>query len=209
MSAVKLFCLLALIIAPVAIVAADIPLEDFARHAKFEDVKISPNGEYLAATSIVGDGSALGLIRLADMKIQNLGAREGAQITSFDWAGPDRVMYTIGERWGGKDRPIANGELYTVRGDGSEAVLVFGYRAGAQISTASHIKQASSDFAVGSLIAPLRDQPDYALISSYALNGSGHTDSFTGAFPEAFKIDLRDGKKTLVLTSPLRRAEFL
>ena len=86
------------------------------------------------------------------------------------------------------------------------------------MQTASHIKQAEPEFAIGSLVAPLSDDPNYALISSYALNhtvnsGSAnttvHTDSFSGSFPEIYRLDLRDGKKTRVLTSPLRRARFV
>jgi len=189
--------------------AAEIPLESFAKHEQYENVKISPNGEYLAVTAIVGDRTVLSLVQLADMKGKNLAARDGAQISDFYWASPDRVMYTIGERVGGFDRPQANGELYTVKGDGSEAAIVFGYRAGPASTLASHIKQATPDYAWGDLIAPLRDQPNYALISSYPLNGPDHGASFTGAFPEVYKIDLRNGNKTLVTTSPLRRAEFI
>ena len=189
--------------------AAEVPIADFAKHAAYEDVKISPNGEYLAVTSLVNDRSTLGLIRLSDMKGQNLGAREGAEIASFEWASPDRVMYTIGEHLGGKDRPVANGELYTVKGDGSEAALIFGYRASGGSTISTFIKQATPEFAIGQLIAPLRNQPAAALISSYPLNGPDHSDSFLGAFPEVYRVELRNGSKTLVTTSPLRRADFL
>lgn len=189
--------------------AAEIPLENFAKHAQYNEVKISPSGEYLAVTAVVGDRTVLGLIRLADMQGKNLNAREGSQISEFYWASLDRVIYTIGERVGGYDRPIANGELYAVKGDGTDAAILFGYRAGKVNFTASHIKQAEPEYALGSFIAPLREQPNFALISSYPLNGPGHSDSFIGAFPEAYKIDLRSGSKTLLTTSPLRRADFL
>jgi hypothetical protein len=63
--------------------AAEIPLENFAKHPQYKDVKISPNGEYLAVTSIVDDRTVLGLIHLADMQGKNLGAREGSQISDF------------------------------------------------------------------------------------------------------------------------------
>ncbi len=189
--------------------AAEIPLENFAKHPQYREAKISPNGDYLAVIAVVDDRTVLGLIRLADMQGKNLGAREGSQISEFYWAGPDRLIYTIGERVGGYDRPVGNGELYTVKGDGTEAAILFGYRAGKVYSDASHIKQAEADHALGSFIAPLRDQPNFALISSYPLNGPGHSASFIGAFPEAYKIDMRNGSKIQLTTSPLRRAEFL
>ena len=47
-----------------SLVAAEIPVADFTRHEQYRSVKISPNGEYLAATAIVNgqvvfDGKAM------------------------------------------------------------------------------------------------------------------------------------------------------
>ena len=208
----------------VVLAAATAPLvhavstNDFAMHAKVGTVKISPDGRYLALTQVLGTGSTLGLVELASMKLQSLGAREGAEVVDFEWVSADRVMYSIGEHGNGIEQPQANGELYTVKGDATGAAIVFGYRVQSSGPTASHIKQAEADMALGSLIASLPDDPNYALISSYPLNHTvnsnqantvTYTDSFSGSFPEVYRLDLRDGNKTRVLTSPLRRARFL
>ena len=47
--------------------AAPVPLADFARHAQFEDVKISPDGAWLAASAVIDDKTVLSLVHLADM----------------------------------------------------------------------------------------------------------------------------------------------
>src|SRR6476659_3215984 len=39
--------------APAPCLADEIPLADFARHAQYEDVKMSPDGSHLAATALV------------------------------------------------------------------------------------------------------------------------------------------------------------
>lgn len=198
------------------VAAADV--SSFAAHAKVRMVKISPDGRYLALDQVFGNVSTLGLVDLTTMKMQNVGAREGAEVVSFDWVSPDRVMYSIGEHNGDIESPTANGELYTVKGDGTGAALVFGYRVGSSMSTASHIKQAEAEMALGSLIAPIVDDSNYALVSSYPLNHTvnsnqanavTYTDSFSGSFPDVVRMDVRDGKKTRVLTSPLRRARFI
>src|SRR5512141_276694 len=44
-------CLLAFTLVPCP--ADEIPLADFARHAQYEDVKISPDGDHLAATALI------------------------------------------------------------------------------------------------------------------------------------------------------------
>jgi dipeptidyl aminopeptidase/acylaminoacyl peptidase len=196
-----------------------VTIEDLAKPNAYDEVKISPDGRYLATSQFVSDTPVLGLVNLADMKMQGVGARDDSQIVNFEWVAPDRLMYSIGERWNGMDQPVANGELFTIKGDGSDAAMIFGYRASGQMASAStHIKQAEPDIAIGSLIAPLLQDPGFALIKSYPLNhtvnannfgGSAYTDSFSGSFPEAYKINLRDGKKTRVLTSPLRRAYFV
>jgi dipeptidyl aminopeptidase/acylaminoacyl peptidase len=192
--------------------AAEVPIADFARHEQYRSVKISPNGEYLAATAIVNGQVVLELITTADMRPRALRPREGDDIADYWWVAADRLMYTEGVHLGGIDRPIATGELFSIKGDGTDAALLFGIRAGKSgddSRTATLIKKQTADMAVGSLIAPLRDDPLHALIASFPLNGPGHGVSSIGAYPEAFKIDLRDGKKTPVTTSPMRGAEFL
>src|SRR5438270_7669785 len=97
--------------------AAEVPLADFARHAQYQDVKLSPDGQHLAATAIVNGQTALALVSVADMKPKLLRPRAGDDVIDFDWVGPDRVMYSEGIHIGGIDRPIDTGELYTVKAD--------------------------------------------------------------------------------------------
>jgi dipeptidyl aminopeptidase/acylaminoacyl peptidase len=208
----RLFLALLLLAMAVSLLAAEVPITDFTRHPQYLTVKISPNGEYLAATAIVGGQTMLELVNTADMRPRVLRPREGDDIANYWWVAPDRVMYTEGVHVGGIDRPIATGELFSVKADGTDAALLFGFRAGAASEsshTATLIKKQTADMATGDLIAPLRDDPLHALVASYAWNGPGHSASSLGAYPEAFRIDLRDGKKTPITTSPMRSAEFL
>jgi acetyl esterase/lipase len=192
-----LFCALAI---PAA---AEVPLADFARHPQYEYVEISPDGEYLAATAIVGGKTVLSLINLANMKGANVVPREGAEVVGFSWVAPQRVMYSIGERFGGLETPVPTGELYAVNADGSGAKVLFGFRAG-EDHGGTLIKQAAPERASGVLISALRDDPRHALIASYPWN-----ESADGAFPEAYKIDLVEGTKARVASAPMRNATFI
>lgn len=190
--------------------AASVSVADFARHPQYENVKISRDGEHLAATAIVDGQVVLKLINTADMRPRVLRPREGDDIADFWWVAPDRVMYTEGVHVGGMDQPLRTGELFSIKADGTGAALLFGIRAGADDShMATLIKKQTADIASGDLIAPLREDPLHALIASYAWNGPAHAVSSLGAYPEAFRIDLRDGKKTPITTSPMRNARFL
>ena len=207
----RLLLIVASLLLDTAVLAAPMPLADFARHPQYEQVKISPDGDYLAATAVVHGRTVLALIHLADMKGVNVTPRDRADVVDFWWVAPQRVMYTLGERVGGLEAPQSTGELYAVNGDGSDDKILFGIRAG-ESHGATHIRHAESELAVGRLIAPL-DDGRHALIASYDINGADlgglRTPSSLGVYPKAWSIDLYSGVKTLVAIAPLRNARFL
>ncbi len=205
-------CIAALVLAPLK-AAAQVPLADFAKHPQFGEMKISPDGDYLAASAVIDGKSVLSLIHLADMKGVNVRPRDEKELADFWWVAPHRVVYTIGEKSGGLDAPSPTGELFAVDADGGSDGEIFGYRMSNGLSTASHIGHGSSTFAFGVLIDPLLGDPGHALIASYPVNGASlgnqRTQSSIGVFPEALRIDLASGKTNPVTTSPLRNASFL
>ena len=107
----------------------DIPLADFARHAAFRDIKISPEGDYLAASAVVDGKAVLSLVHLDDMKGINLRPREGGEVYEFWWVAPHRVFYSVAERMTTLEQPLLTGELYGVNADGTRKQLMIGYRA--------------------------------------------------------------------------------
>ncbi|HEU4663201.1 MAG TPA: S9 family peptidase [Dokdonella sp.] len=187
--------------APAAAAPTAVSYADLARHEQFRDVKISPNGDYLAAAAVVDGKAVLSLIRLSDMKGVNLRPRDTRELASFWWVAPTRVMYTIGERSGALEMPVPTGELYAVNADGTGDGVLFGYRAGNQGAT--HIAHATSRRAYATLVDPLREDPKHALIAAYSFN------STNGVFPTVEKIDLYTGATMPVTTSPMRDAGFI
>ncbi|MGH8123494.1 MAG: alpha/beta hydrolase family protein [Rudaea sp.] len=183
--------------------AAEAP--DFARHPKYDVVKISPNGDYLALTGIVGDKTMLGLVHLPDMKTVDISPRSREDVRNFWWVAPDRVMYTVAVHFGSIVNPQGTGELFTVKADGSDSNAIFGLRVSGSTGTASHLDQPGPDRASGSLVATLSDDPLHAIIASYPWIASAAGD----VVPVAYKIDLRDGRKVQVATAPIRGGEFL
>lgn len=109
--------------------ASEIPIAEFARHAQYENVKISPAGDYLAAAAIVKGKRVLALIRLADMKGVNLDAHDPDEVADFWWIEDHRVVYSIAERFEYLDVPLRTGELYAANADGSGRSIVAGSRA--------------------------------------------------------------------------------
>ncbi|HEV7491610.1 MAG TPA: S9 family peptidase [Rhodanobacteraceae bacterium] len=191
--------------------AAEVPLSDFAKHEQFRDLKISPEGDYLAASAVVDGKTILSLIRLSDMQGVNLRPRADSELAEFWWVAPHRLIYTVGESLGELEAPVATGELYAVNADGSGAELIFGQRLGGQGAT--HVAHGVGRLAYGELIDPLLDDPKQALIASYPANGANlgysRSASANGVFPEVLRIDLFNGATYPVTTSPLRNARFM
>ncbi len=190
--------------------AAEVPVADFAKHEQFRNVKISPDGDYLAASAVVDGKTILSLIRIEDMKGVNLRPRADSELAEFWWVAPHRVMYTVGESTGELEAPVSTGELYAVNADGTGAALIFGSRMGGQGAT--HIQHGTQKIAYGELIDELPADPKGALIASYPVNGAnlGYTRSSpNGVFPEVLHIDIFNGATTPVTVSPLRNAQFV
>src|SRR5689334_15886361 len=89
--------------------AEDIAFADFARHAQFRDIKISPEGDYLAASAVVDGKAVLSLVKLDDMKGVNLRPRESGEVYDFWWVAPHRVLYTVAERVSTMETPSLTG----------------------------------------------------------------------------------------------------
>lgn len=204
MKACRIVLGLSLFLGCIVAVAAEVSISDFARHAKYDMAKISPDGNYLAVTGIVDGKTMLGLVHLTDMKTVDIKPRDNEDIRDFWWVAPDRVMYTVAVHFGSIANPRGTGELFTVKADGTDSNVIFGLRVRGT-SSASHIDQPQSERASGVLVSPLRDDPQHAIIASYPWIA----DSVADVVPSAYKIDLRDGRKTAVASAPIRGGDFL
>jgi len=186
--------------------AADVPIADFARHEKFGDAKISPDGRHLAVTGIVDDRTMLSLIRLDDMKAVTISPRSREDVAHFWWVAPDRVMYTIAVHFGSIANPSGTGELFTVKADGSDQNIIYGLRVSNAVAGSRLDSRVVSERGTGVLVSALRDDPEHAIIATYPWSKN---QGLNDVFPAAFKIELATGIKTPLLSSPLRGAEFI
>lgn len=184
--------------------AQPVPLADLARHDQYREVKISPDGKYLAATAVVKGHAVLVLINLSNKKAQLVRPREEDDVTEFWWASGTRVVYTVGTRIGGYDAPLSTGELYGVNADGSDSVMLYGVRK-QTMSTGSLIPGAVSTRGSADFIAAIPDDPNHILVSTRIWDPAGRA----GAIPVAHRMDVRTGTLSGDIVAPMRNAEFL
>lgn len=185
------------------VLASPPPIADFARHLQYRSVKISPDGNHIATDSMIDGKRHLTLIDLANSKGINIRPRGDDEINEFWWVGPTRVVYTLSTVEGGIEQPRGTGELLAVDADGSANDILFGRRVDGQ-EAGSHIKKKKSELAAATVIDTLRDDDENILISTIPFDSGSE-----GSMPEVFKLDVKDGNKSRLFTSPLRNAEFL
>lgn len=204
---------MALAISCAANAADPVPLADFARHQQFNEVKISPDGEYLAATSIIDDKLVLSFIKLSDNSGLTVRPRDENALDTFWWVSPRQVVYSTTRESSWMESPGMSGELHTVDVDGKNNKGLFGARVrGSTIAggTGSHIQGAEPEYATGWMLDPLRDDDENALIWVQRWNWT-HVKVAGGEnlHPEVRRINLRNGKQKTVAVSPLTNGWFL
>jgi dipeptidyl aminopeptidase/acylaminoacyl peptidase len=185
--------------------AATVSFADLARHVQYDDVKISGDGHYLAATTVVKGKPMLAVVDLVNRgKGAMITPREGNQVVDFWWVNDHRVIYTEGTKVSGWDRPFATGELFAVNADGTGAQILFGYRAGGE-KHATLIKLPESERASARVIDTLRNGD-----GSHVLIGVTPWDSGAdGGYTQVYMMNVGDGTKHAVATAPLREARLI
>ncbi len=128
----KVLCLL-LCFAPLQAIADTSDksvLEDYAKHAQFMNIKISPQGNYLAATSRTPEGS----INLTVLDINNQGVLSVTQgrgkesVSDFNWVSDERLVMSMAREVGSYETPFATGEIFAMDADGGNQKILTGWR---------------------------------------------------------------------------------
>ena len=184
--------------------SAPVSFADLAKHPQYIAVKISPDGKYLAALSVVDGQRSLALIHLSDKKGRVVQPRQGDDVIDFWWASPNRVVYTVGEHVGGYDVPLSTGELFGVNADGGNPLLLYGYRKVAS-PNGSLTRQNGPTYGTARFIASIPGDPYHALVSISSWAGAGKE----GNLPQAYRMDLRNGDIAHIINAPGRDMTFL
>jgi dipeptidyl aminopeptidase/acylaminoacyl peptidase len=178
-------------------------IEPYIKKDKFEQIKISPKGDYYAATVPLEDRSVLAIIRRSDNKVTgNFSLGKNTVVADFSWVNPTRVLISMGEKYGSLDRPSLTGELYAINADGTQAELLVGYRVqtSAGSGAGTHIQpkkvEAVAAFLVDDL--PADDKTVIITVSPFAAD----------AYSRAERMDVYTGRRTRVASAPVRNASF-
>ncbi len=180
--------------------APGIDLDAYVRKDTFVDIKLSPTGEYYAATVPLEDQMGLVIIRTSDNQISTaLRMGKNTHFADFDWITDERVVLSLAEKFGMLDAPQLTGELYALDADGSDKQLLIGWRVTGS-GTGTRIQTQRPDRVAAFLIDPLLEDPRHSLVSTerFALD----------PYTRAERLDIYTGRRTLVAIGPIRNARF-
>ena len=87
---------------------AQVRLDRYLKQDSYGRIKISPDGQYYAATVQLEDRVGLAILRRSDKKLVTgaSGAKDSV-IDDFWWASDDRVVIAMAERLGSRDQPYS------------------------------------------------------------------------------------------------------
>lgn len=181
--------------------AGAVDLERYLRRDAFTDIKISPNGDYYAATVPMEDRTAFAILR-----------RDGGEVVGsfvpprnnhanhFDWVSGERVLIGLAEKHGSLDQPRMTGELYAMNANGGRGELLVGYRVQGN-GPGTRIQQKKVEAVAAFLADDLPADDRNVLVTIWPFND----DPFT----RADRLDVTTGRRQTVARSPVRRADFV
>ena len=173
----------------------------FVKRDSFGEIKISPTGEYYAATVPLEDRTALAILRRSDSKLVssvNLGKNSG--IEGFWWVNDGQVLFGDARKFGMLDRPQLAGNLYvTTAASGGTEILV-GQHVDVQ-SIGTRIPGKKTEAVAAFLVDDLPGDDRTVLISISPFSD----DPFT----RIERLDLSTGRRTPAGRAPVRRARFM
>lgn len=180
---------------------AQVDVSAFIKKDKFTDIKLSPSGDYFAATIPMEDKTALAIMRRAD---NSIGATfllgKNTYVSEFAWVSDTRVVIAIAEKFGLLDKPQPTGELYAINADGSGVELLVGYRAkGSGLGT--NIKVKKTEAVAAYLTDTLPNDDRNVVVGIWPLSGNE-------PYTRAEKLDVVSGHRTPLARAPVQRATF-
>lgn len=182
------------------IASAQVDVNAFVRKDQFEDIKLSPNGEYFAATVPLEDRTVLAITSRADNKLRaTFALGKNSHVGGFWWVSPDRVVIAVAQKFGQLDEPVPTGELYAIGAEGGKPAILVGYRIDTQ-QVGSNIQKKKSEELSATLIDTLPGDDKNVLVAIWPWNEDPYT--------RVDRMDVFTGRRVPVARAPVRRAEF-
>ena len=177
-----------------------VDLDRYLRQEAFADIKISPGGEYVAATVPIEAGTALAIYRIADMKmVGTFRPPRNNHAHTFDWVSNERLLVGMAQKLGVLDRPAPTGELFGINANGKGGELLVGYRT-AETGLGTNIKVKPAGMVAAVLTDELKDDDRNVLVAVTPFTDNAAT--------QIERMDVNTGRRNAVARAPIAQAAF-
>lgn len=163
-------------------------LEAYANPSLYLDIKISPDGTYLASTSRDKEDGVIFLtvLDIKNQKVVSITRGKGKKsVSSFNWLNDERLLLTMAREVGSFERPLPTGELIAMDADGSNNTILTGWRS------------ESGDKRFSQMVDFLPNEPDAVIVSSVDLYAKE-------PYLDLYKMKVSNGRKSGLGRLPLR-----
>ncbi|WP_082607125.1 S9 family peptidase [Lysobacter sp. Root983] len=176
-------------------------VEAFVRRDRFNEIKLSPNGEYLAATVPLEDRTALAIIRRSDNKVTaDFRLEKNTHVAEFWWVNPQRVLISMTRTFGDRDTPFRDGNLLAINADGTDPELLVGQSVRGE-GAKTRIQPKKVEQVAAYLADGLREDEKNVIIS---VSPFGYD-----TYSRADEMDVYTGRRVTVARAPVRNASFV
>ncbi|WP_363797904.1 S9 family peptidase [Lysobacter firmicutimachus] len=186
---------------PAGASAADgVDVASFVKRDAFVDIKLSPTGEFYAASVPAENETMLVIFTREGMKMTGafrLGKNN--HVHDFHWVSPTRVLIGMAQKLGSRDQPQLTGEIYAMNANGTGIDVLVGYRVrGAGAGTRIQPKKVEevAAFLVDDL--PGDDKNVVISVQQFAAD----------AYTRAERLDVYTGRRNQIAIAPVRNADF-
>ena len=180
---------------------AQVNLDSYIKKDEFNDIKISPDGLYVAATVPLEDRTAIAVLRLSDSKVMSsVALGKNNHVSSFFWVNKERLLLTVSQKFGMLEQPQPTGEILGLDFDGKKADLLIGYRA-VENQTGTHIQAKTNEDVAAIDVAsiPGDDRNVIVTVTPYGENERWY---------RADRMDVYTGRHSVAAKAPVKAASF-
>lgn len=185
------------------------------------DVKVSPNGKYLALALVNQGRRTISVLKTKDLKpVGGINFGDWQDAGNFFWVTDKRLVTEILHRHEWDNTPKFFGELYAANFNGKNREMIYGFRAGEQ-QTGSSVKRREDIYGWAKIVNTLPDDEKHILVSSTLipdgsaiLNGTLRLDEVNvqdikKLYSTVHRLNVKTGKIYSQITrSPVANAKF-
>lgn len=187
-----------------------LPLDRFTRIDALHEIKISPDGDFLAFTTGHDGPESLRFFNLRDNKIEaNARAPEGLVIADFQWASDTQVMFRLTRR-GRRAEDPASSALYSIDRHGRKQARISSQQSAASTTTGTILPPSEVQPATLEIVSAGGRNTGTILVSETPWRAMGTSFVYDPNIkPWLTSVDLDTGIQTRVEQVPLPNASII